>query len=325
MPAKPMILTMTDVSVSYAARRRRRTRDQPPTLSGINLEIAAGEAVAILGANGAGKTTLLRCISGLLRQSAGTVDVLGMRPHQRQRRFLTQITMISGNRSRLIQELTPRHSYELTRAIYRIDRATYDARLDDLTHRMKVAHLMDRAVQQLSLGQRVRCDLVLSLLHLPRLVLLDEPSLGLDVEGQQAVRVFLPEYCATQDAALVITSHQTRDITDIARKVVFLKQGRVSYQGDLDGLLYQRQQLSRVTLRGAGLARMTDLPAGHARRVTSVSVREDELSFSAPSADVPGILAWLLQKCLVDDVEVSRLGRTEALEGVLLADADQAA
>jgi ABC-2 type transport system ATP-binding protein len=224
-----------DFTVRVKAGRLRRTKRTVVAVDGIDLRIDRGEMVGYIGPNGAGKSTTLKMLTGVLTPSAGTVSVCGLTPVPQRTRLALRIGVVFGQRSQLWWDLPLRESFELARHIWRVPAAEHAARLDRFTRELELSFL-DTPVRQLSLGQRMRGELTIALLHGPRVVFLDEPTIGLDVLSKQAVRGFLAELGATGDTTIVLTTHDLADIERLCRRLVVIDHGRVVHDGTLADL-----------------------------------------------------------------------------------------
>ncbi|HKV29659.1 MAG TPA: ATP-binding cassette domain-containing protein [Candidatus Dormibacteraeota bacterium] len=214
---------------------RRKTRASR-AVDAISFEIKPGEIVGFLGPNGAGKTTTLKMLSGLLFPTSGEARVLGHIPWRRERDFLSGITLVMGNRSQLQWDLPALDSFELNRAIYRLRRDDFMAIRDEMIELLEVADVVRKPVRNLSLGERMKVEMVGSLLHRPRVLFLDEPTIGLDVTMQKRVRSFIAEYNRRYGATVLLTSHYMADVVALCRRVIVIHHGRVLFDGDLTGL-----------------------------------------------------------------------------------------
>jgi ABC-2 type transport system ATP-binding protein len=214
---------------------RRRTREVK-AVDAISFDIAPGEVVGFLGPNGAGKTTTLKMLSGLLYPTDGEARVLGHVPSKRERDFLRRITLVMGNRNQLQWDLPALDSYELNRAIYRIPRDLFVPTRDSLIELLDVGELVRKPVRNLSLGERMKVEIVGSLLHLPRVLFLDEPTIGLDVTMQKRIREFVADYNRQQGATVLLTSHYMADVVALCERVIVIHHGRILYDGRLAGL-----------------------------------------------------------------------------------------
>jgi ABC-2 type transport system ATP-binding protein len=217
---------------SLIHRKTRAVR----AVDAISFEIKPGEIVGFLGPNGAGKTTTLKMLSGLVYPTSGEARVLGHIPSRRERGFLSGITLVMGNRSQLQWDLPALDSFELNRAIYRLRRDDFIAIRDEMIELLEVADVVRKPVRNLSLGERMKVEMVGSLLHRPRVLFLDEPTIGLDVTMQKRVRSFIAEYNRRYGATVLLTSHYMADVVALCRRVIVIHHGRVLFDGDLTAL-----------------------------------------------------------------------------------------
>jgi ABC-2 type transport system ATP-binding protein len=208
----------------------RRYRDVQ-AVKGISFTIKEGELVGFLGPNGAGKTTTLKMLSGLLHPSTGAAQVLGFVPWKRERRFQKQFTMIMGQRTQLWWDLPAWDSFLLNQQIFEVPDAEFRSTVQELTELLEIGDLLDVPVKKLSLGQRMKAEFACSLLHTPKVLLLDEPTLGLDVMMQQKVRDFIRRYNQKHRATILLTSHNMDDIADLCSRVILIDHGRILFDG----------------------------------------------------------------------------------------------
>ena len=226
----------------------RRSYSDIQAVKGISFTIEPGEVVGFLGPNGAGKTTALKMLTGLIHPSSGTVRVAGYTPFDRSAAFLQQITLVMGQKQQLIWDLPALDSMRINAAVYRIDRSEFQARLEELSSMLGVADHLRQPVRKLSLGERMKVELMAALLHRPSILFLDEPTLGLDVNAQSAVREFLRQYNARYNATILLTSHYMADITALCRRVLVIHHGKLMYDGKLDHLVERFAPYREVTL-----------------------------------------------------------------------------
>ena len=218
--------------LSLARRRTREVR----AVESISFDVAPGEIVGFLGPNGAGKTTTLKMLSGLLYPTSGEARVLGHTPSRRESALLRRITLVMGNRNQLQWDLPALDSFELNRAIYRVPRAEFPQIRDELIELLEVGDLVRKPVRQLSLGERMKVEIVGSLLHRPDVLFLDEPTLGLDVAMQRRIRGFVRAYNARYGASVMLTSHYMADVEALCDRVLVIHHGRILFDGDLGAL-----------------------------------------------------------------------------------------
>jgi ABC-2 type transport system ATP-binding protein len=215
----------------------------------ITFSIAPGERVGFLGPNGAGKTTTLKMLSGLLHPTGGEVRVLDYTPARRERAFLSSIMLVTGQKQQLIWDLPPAETFELNRAIYGIERGEFRRTLDELVDALRISDVMNKPTRQLSLGERMKCELAAALLHRPRVLFLDEPTIGLDVTMQGVVRGFIKRYNEQHGAAVLLTSHDMDDVAALCPRIVVIDHGHIIFDGTLSGLVEQQRPEKRVSLR----------------------------------------------------------------------------
>jgi len=257
----PPAVELDRVSKSFRVRRPRRpgvgarVRDllRPRTeavtaIDRLSFSIAPGERVAFIGPNGAGKSTTLKVLAGILHPDAGEVRVLGLVPSHERRRLAFQIGTVFGQRSQLWYQLPPRDTFELLGRVYDIDRLEHRRRLDALTSVFEIGALVDTPVRQLSLGERMRCELVASLLHAPRLLFLDEPTIGLDVSAKAAIRELLRTGSEREGVTLLLTSHDTGDMERVCTRVIVIHHGRLLWDGAIADLRRGYLKTKRITL-----------------------------------------------------------------------------
>lgn len=261
-------------------------------VGGISLAIAERERVAIIGPNGAGKSTTLKMLSGILEPTSGTARVLGLVPWKERRALAYRIGVVFGQRSQLWAELPARDSFALLRRIYDVPVDVFRQRLDELVERFGLAAILDQPVQRMSLGQRMRCEIVASLLHAPALLFLDEPTIGLDITAKAAIRDFIREHAAAEGQTVLLTSHDTRDIELVCDRVIVINEGRIVVDQPTDQLRRRFLGHRLVTLRGAAALSDIALP-GVVRRASEphIAIYEVDTQMTRVDAVVEAALA----------------------------------
>jgi len=199
----------------------------------ISFEINEGELIGFIGPNGAGKTTTLKCLSGLLYPTGGSVSVLGFDPWKRKNEFLKQISLVMGQKNQLWWDLPAIETFILNKEIYEIPKAQYEETLNELVELLEVKDVLKVQVRKLSLGQRMKCELIAALLHSPKVLFLDEPTIGLDVVSQKKMRDFIKEYNHRKKATIILTSHYMDDVKELCKRVVIIDKGRLIFDGEL--------------------------------------------------------------------------------------------
>ncbi|MEZ4403432.1 MAG: ATP-binding cassette domain-containing protein [Kofleriaceae bacterium] len=228
-----------------------RQYDTVKAVDDISFTIARGERVGFLGPNGAGKTTTMKVLSGLLHPSAGEVTVAGHRPAARSPAFLEQITLVMGQKQQLMWDLPPSETYALNRAVFGVEPAAARQTLAELTELLGLAGLTDKPTRQLSLGERMKCELAAALLHRPTTLFLDEPTIGLDVAMQVTIRDFIRDYNQRHDATVLLTSHYMDDVVALCPRVIVIDGGRLIHDGDLRALVKTMIPDKLVSFTGA--------------------------------------------------------------------------
>lgn len=214
----------------------------------ISFSIKPGELVGFIGPNGAGKTTTLKVLSGLLYPTSGFTQVLGFDPWERNPKFLKEISLVMGQKNQLWWDLPAIETLELNRAIYEIPQKIYKESLSELVNMLSVKKLLNIQVRRLSLGQRMRLELVAALLHKPKVLFLDEPTIGLDVVAQAKMRDFISDYNKRRKATILLTSHNMDDVVNLAKRVIIIDKGKILYDGDLKELVsrYAKDKIIKV-------------------------------------------------------------------------------
>lgn len=279
----------------------RRRYETVKAVDGIDFTIDTGEMVGFLGPNGAGKTTTLKVLAGLLHPTAGEVRVLGYTPFERKTAFLKQITLVMGQKQQLLWDLPAIETFEVNRVIFEVPAHEYRRMLNELTDLLELGDLLNKQVRKLSLGERMKCELAAALLHRPRVLFLDEPTIGLDVTMQARVREFVAEYNRRYGATVLLTSHYMADVTALCRRVIVINHGRLLYDGNLQRMVEQvaPHKIIHLTLQQA-VAPATLARYGEVQRYDGLEV---ELKVSRYETSRIG--AQLLSELPVADVNIA--------------------
>ena len=249
----------------------------------ISFEIESGELVGFIGPNGAGKTSTLKMLAGILYPTKGAISVLGHTPFDKKRDFLKQIAFIMGQRNQLIWDLPALDSFELQRAVYEIDQTEYKKTLSHLLTILDCEPLIQKPVKTLSLGERMKMELIAGLLHRPKLVFLDEPTIGLDIFSQEAIRIFIKEYQQKYNSTVILTSHYLEDVKKLAKRLIIIHKGVIMYDGSLKSIIeeYSTEKRIKITLEER-VPEATIATIG-----TPLSYIYPQLIFSVKRAEIP--------------------------------------
>ncbi len=282
-------------------------------VGGVSFTIRQGEMVAFLGPNGAGKTTTLKLLSGLIYPNSGEATVLGFTPWNREHAFRRRFSLVMGQKNQLWWDLPAQESFRLHEAIYRVEPAAFQRRLDELTDLLEVRQLVGQPVRELSLGERMRMELIAALLHSPDLLLLDEPTIGLDVVSQRKVQEFLKHYQRERQITVLLTSHYMKDVEALCDRAIIINQGLIRHDGPLATIVERFSQYKVIELQFAG-----ELPAGSELDSfgTVFDVRAPRLKLRVPRATVPQTLSTLLSRYDIEDVSVQERPLEEVIAEV---------
>jgi ABC-2 type transport system ATP-binding protein len=289
-------------------------------VAGISFTVAEGERVAIIGPNGAGKSTTLKMLCGVLEPSSGTAEVLGLTPWRQRRRLAYGIGVVFGQRSQLWPDLPARDAFALLRRIYDQDADIFRRRLGELTERFGLVGLLDQPVRQLSLGQRMRCEITASLLHGPKLLFLDEPTIGLDVTAKAAIRDFIREQSREAHQTVLLTSHDTRDIELVCERVIVVNAGRIVVDQSVPEL--RRRFLGRkvVTIQSAAPLVAVDQP-GVTRRASVAHTTI--LLVDTAKTRIEQVIAAALAQGGIDDIAIEDPPMEEVIHEIYAIHASQ--
>ncbi len=281
-------------------RRRMRT---VRAVEAVSFAIAPGEVVGFLGPNGAGKTTTLKMLSGLLHPTAGSARVLGYVPWRRDRDYLRRMTLVIGNRNQLYWDLPAMDTLLVNQAIYRLPEGQFRATVRELTDLLDLAPLLTKQVRQLSLGERMKCEIAAALVHRPAVLFLDEPTLGLDVTMQTRIRQFIRDYNERTGATVLLTSHYMADVEALCRRVIVIHEGRLLHDGELRGLA---ERLAPFKILGIALEAGAAAPdwARYGERAPAPNGDDGRVHLRVPKREAAQITGRLLSENAVSDLTV---------------------
>jgi ABC-2 type transport system ATP-binding protein len=278
----------------------RRQYDVVRAVQNVSFEIQAGEMVAFLGPNGAGKTTTLKLLAGLIYPTSGAATVLGHTPWKRENSYRRRFSLVMGQKNQLWWDLPAQESFRLHKEIYRIESAAFDRRIDELTELLEVKKLVGQPVRELSLGERMRMELIAALLHSPDVLLLDEPTIGLDVVSQRKVQEFLKHYQQQQGITVILTSHYMKDVEALCSRAVIINDGELKHDGPLAEIVDRFSQDKVIELLFAGSSFPTDLD----QYGSVFEAKPPRVKLKVPRAKIPEVLSSILTRYTIDDVSV---------------------
>ncbi len=277
-----------------------RTYDVVKAVDGVSFTIARGERVGFLGPNGAGKTTTLKVLSGLLHPTSGEVVVEDHVPYRRQAGFLGKITLVMGQKSQLIWDLPPAETYAMNRAVFDVPRAQFDQTLAELTELLELGPLLAKPTRQLSLGERMKCELAAALLHRPTTLFLDEPTIGLDVAMQVAIRDFVRSYNQRHEATVLLTSHYMDDVVALCPRIIVIDQGKLIHDGDLRQLVKTMDPDKRVSFTLPQAITQDELG-----KLGTLLVRDRQrITLRVAEREVPAVIGRLLGALKATDLAI---------------------
>lgn len=283
-------------------------------LKEVTFEITEGELVGLVGANGAGKTTIVKLLAGIIHPSTGTANVLGFKPWERKNEFRRQIGLLMGQKAQLWWDLTGADCFLLLREIYQLDIKVYKQSLAELVETLGVSSLIDIQVRRLSLGERMKMELIASLLHRPKVLFLDEPTLGLDLTAQRAIRKFLLEYVAQYKPAVLLTSHYMQDIEELCERIIIIRKGSFVYDGKLSAVLSRYAPDKVISLTSKD-------PISLQQRLKASTYKLDPTETGAqihvPRTQVNSFLASVLPQIDVDDINIEEEEIGSIIESIM--------
>ncbi len=306
------IIEIENLSKSYRVYQKReglmaairglvhREYRQVDAVRGIDLKVEQGEFVAFLGPNGAGKTTTLKLLSGVIYPSGGSCKVMGFVPWERSNEYRSRFALVMGQKNQLWWDLPSQESFRLHQQIYRIDASQFQKTLDELTELLGVRKLLGRPVRELSLGERMKMELIAALLHSPEILFLDEPTIGLDVVAQHNIQQFLRYYQEQRKITILLTSHYMKDIAALCRRVVVINDGAIKFDGSLSEVVDNFSSTRLVRLRLAD----GELATGIESIAEVESIELPKVTLRCQRLQVARVLTEALNRFQIEDVAV---------------------
>jgi ABC-2 type transport system ATP-binding protein len=278
----------------------RRKYKMVAAVDQVSFSVEQGEIVGFLGPNGAGKTTTLKMLSGLLHPTSGTATVLGHTPWKREAEYLRRISMLMGQRSQMQWDLPVIDSFYVHGAIYDIPKPQYQSTLDELIALLDITGILKKQVRTLSLGERMKCEIAVSLLHRPSVLFLDEPTIGVDITMQARIRKFIAEYNRKHGATIILTSHYMADVIALCKRIIVIDHGHILFDGQLDDL---SEKLAPFKVIKIDLDR--EITGYDFASLGEVLLREgSKVELRVPKGSAPAIAERLLSELPVQDLTI---------------------
>ncbi len=278
----------------------------------VSFDISSGEFVGFIGENGAGKTTTLKMLSGILTPSSGTVLIDGHVPIDREESFLKKISIVMGQKSSLWETLPPMETFLLLQKIYEIPNGVFHKRIETLAVLLDVTEQLHVQVRKLSLGQRMKFELIAALLHDPKIVFLDEPTIGLDVTSQHKIREFLLEHNRTEKTTIILTSHNMSDVERLCKRLIIINKGAVGYDGSLEDIVASYSQVKHIRVQFRDRILKKDL----SKIGTVIEMSPFEARLTIPSNDVSKQIQRLFSDFSVDDISIQDVSLEEIVADI---------
>ncbi|MUG45280.1 ATP-binding cassette domain-containing protein [Paenibacillus woosongensis] len=289
-------------------------------LTDISMEINQGELVGFIGPNGAGKTTTIKLLSGILHPSEGSIEVLGYNPFKRQADFLRQISIIAGNKSQLSWDLPAIDSYHLLKNVYGLNNDFFEKQLKYLSKSFEITDLLHRPVRQMSLGERMKSELVAALLHNPKILFLDEPTLGLDVVSQRNFREMIKEYNKKSGTTIILTSHYMKDIKELCNRVIVINQGHKIFDGLLSELekKYNRQRKISISL-DRKVSNYAEILESISSRIAVIKNNQDQIiDLLVDNVEATEVISKVFRALPIIDISIEELDMDDIISNFYL-------
>lgn len=297
----------------FAANLVRPRYEYRKAVDDLNFSIERGSMTGFIGPNGAGKSTMIKMLSGILHPDSGYICVDGYVPFKQRKAYVGKIGVVFGQKSQLQWDLPPVDTFELLKYIYRIPQREYTERLDRYTQMLDMGGFLEQPVRQLSLGQRMRADIVAGLLHAPKIVFFDEPTIGVDVVGKETIRSFIRELNEQEEITMIFTTHDMQDIEQTCKSLIIIDEGRKIYDGSLYGIREKFATLRQIDVEFDRVIDVEPVPHVAIQRMDELDGRKYRFSFESQEVQINDLMSFLLNRYPVADLQITE----PEIEGII--------
>lgn len=307
-------------SVSSLFNRKYITK---MALKDFNLEVAEGEIIGLIGANGAGKTTLTKILSGIIHPTCGDISVLGFNPWERDNRYRKKMAVIMGQKAQMWWDLPAMDGFLLLKEIYQIPQDEFSQTVDYLATYLNVKDQLNIQVRRLSLGERMKIELMAALIHKPKVIFLDEPTIGLDITAQKSIRSFLKKYRKEHNATMILTSHYMDDIAELCERIVILRDGKKVYDGALEKIQTEYSPNKLIKAHCDNIDSYKDLPSKFPSDLGSLEIDNKEIRIITPSQKTMKSAKFLIDHTEIEDLTIEAEDIADLIEKIMTNEAKE--
>ena len=300
------MITINNVSKIYNKNKKTETI----AIDNLSLKIYDGSIVGLIGPNGAGKSTLIKMILGIMYPTQGEISINNLNSFKHRKKLMKNIGIVFGQRSQLWWDLTPIDSYNLIQKMYDVDKKSFEKTLGEMVDALDVKDIIHKPVRYLSLGQRMKCELIAALCFLPKIVILDEPTIGLDISAKDSIRNFLKQLNIKHGVTIILATHDLSDVEAICERVIMINHGNILFDGDSKSLINANSNIKKIEITCLDCVCETEIPFEcEVERLGNKSI----LKTSGNSSDIIYAINWCFKECNIEDVSITKHGIEEVL------------